>query len=155
MAEVGDVTRFGSSSGLGSDAFAKLGADDVISIVVDEAGDLAATVEHLQLRIFGSAHIGHVAAAAGKSTTRLPDRSTPARCLRWHPGATLGLRRRDRSKKPSGVGVLWIVEDLVGWTDLGDPSGIHDGDSVAHSADERQIVADVQHRRLDGGPAAL
>ena len=73
------------------------------------------------------------------------------------PGREVGkVRARDRGKdgvKERGrVGVARRGENFVGATIFDDPAEIHDRDSVGEMIDDREIVADQDHRETEFAP---
>jgi len=50
----------------------------------------------------------------------------------------------DGGEELLGVGVLWVVYDLLRWACFDDFALFHDGDAVADMADDRHVVADEE-----------
>ena len=64
--------------------------------------------------------------------------SSPRRCV----------GRRNRADQSARVRVHRLIEHLVGGPDLDESAGIHHRDPVADPSDEREVVADVEHGRV-------
>src|SRR5882757_2703738 len=59
------------------------------------------------------------------------------------------LRYRHRREESLGVGMPGRAEDLLPGRHLDDLAEIHDGDTVRHVLDDRQIVADEEQREAE------
>src|SRR5206468_7626826 len=61
----------------------------------------------------------------------------------------------DRGNEQLRVRMKGIAEDLVSRRDLHDPTGVHDGDSIRHLGQYREVVGNHQEGGRHGSPNAL
>ncbi len=101
-----------------------------------------------ETRVDGSTSVGRVVASSLEPAGRRWVDELGHRPLDHDELAAFVLGRRQRGEQTAGVGVERIVEDLLGRSDLGDPTGVHHRHPIAHPPYQREIVADVQDRRL-------
>ena len=66
---------------------------------------------------------------------------------RRQPGAAVTIDPCDRPKQPPGVGMLWVVEELIQRALLDHAPAVHHDDPVGDVGDDRQVVGDEDDRR--------